>query len=555
MSARDSDVDTLRPLECLFESMNDVAGHTEYGIRLAVPHLSSVHWTIQKRYNDFLALHDAVESYGMDVELPPKKSFGNKEREFLVERQRALQLYCTTLLENLFMVSSKPVKTFLLPGPRLATLTTSCVQLMAMVFRTDHRFELTGNLPGIGWRSNKEYAVVKNVDNPKQKLVGYWTSYGADRIPSSADITSFLQSFAQINHPLFYPLLFADARDTGCVCVRPENTTGSLLDVLCGSKYPQPFLKKYSRNKKSKAVTEEEIQRFGRQILEGLKFFHDNSIPYGNLSSRNVLVENGRVRITEIESGICGLRSFYWPYILQFRKISTFEAIDVYCFGHILYEMAFGRSLESATCDSISPACPPLVRAVLESILTTEACRFGMPTVSQLLTQPLFQSVVLNYEPASIKISRSLKDILMDSKSKMEARMAQEQKLFHAHRQELKVHSLQSSEDEKKKRRLVALKTQLSSGIVSDGDHERPSTPTGAAAVRPLSTDSVSMTSKAGPPVPGPPPPPPPPIKLEGAPPEVESKDRSALLASIRGFSKAQLSQTETNDKSAPKIS
>ena len=36
----------------------------------------------------------------------------------------------------------------------------------------------------------------------------------------------------------------------------------------------------------------------------------------------------------------------------------TVEAIDVYCFGHILYEMAFGKQLNSATCEYFSSECP-----------------------------------------------------------------------------------------------------------------------------------------------------------------------------------------------------
>lgn len=91
--------------------------------------------------------------------------------------------------------------------------------------------------------------------------------------------------------------------------------------------------------------------------------------------------------------------------------------------------MVFGLSLGSPTCDNISPACPPLLRAVLESILTPEACKVGMPTVSQLLTQPFFHNVILNYDKATMKMSRKLKESLLDAKTRMEARIVQEQKL------------------------------------------------------------------------------------------------------------------------------
>ena len=38
------------------------------------------------------------------------------------------------------------------------------------------------------------------------------------------------------------------------------------------------------------------------------------------------------------------------------------ESIDVYCFGHVLYEMSFGNQLTSATCDQFPPECPAQIR-------------------------------------------------------------------------------------------------------------------------------------------------------------------------------------------------
>lgn len=145
-------------------------------------------------------------------------------------------------------------------------------------------------------------------------------------------------------HPLFYPLVFADARDTGCVCVHPQSELGSLLDIIKNVKFRQGFPQKYVPHRRGKGLSTDEVQRYGRQILEVLKFFHDNSIPFGtlhiyspqkpvssycwfclsgNLSSRNVIIDGGRARVCEIESGICGFRSFFWPFIVQFRRINV----------------------------------------------------------------------------------------------------------------------------------------------------------------------------------------------------------------------------------------
>ncbi|OQV23922.1 PX domain-containing protein kinase-like protein [Hypsibius exemplaris] len=445
----------------------------------------------------------------------------------------------------------------------------SALQFLAMVFRTDSRFEIAAPLPQIGWRVNKEFATVKCMTEPKTKYTGCWIFYGPDRILLPVEISALLTSFCQIKHPLFFPLFFADARDTGCVTVRPTQSQGSLWDMLKGNKMAQQFLQKSARNKFGKPLSEEDIQRIGRQILEALKFFHDNSIPYGNLSSRNVFLDNDGAHVTDTESGVCGLRSFYWPFILQLRKIHTFEAIDVYCFGHLLYEMAFGRACETPTCDNLAATnCPPLIRAVLESILTPEAARGGMPAVSQLLTQPLFSNVVLNYDPVSMKMSRKLKDALVSAKAQMEERFVAEQKLYQAYLKNQKAYTLQSSEEERKKRRLQALKSQSSTSDNNGGDNNcgfttRTPTPTGhngeAAGMPPPKTP----TSPPPPPPPMPssagPPPPPPPMKIvnngnvstSGT---SDGSERNALLASIRGFKKDALAAAETADKSGPYI-
>lgn len=46
---------------------------------------------------------------------------------------------------------------------------------------------------------------------------------------------------------------------------------------------------------------------------------------------------------------------------MQHKKICTLEAIDVYCFGHVLYEMAIGSPLhESYIVDEILDCPPPI---------------------------------------------------------------------------------------------------------------------------------------------------------------------------------------------------
>lgn len=81
----------------------------------------------------------------------------------------------------------------------------------------------------------------------------------------------------------------------------------------------------------------------------------------GHLHTGNIMLENGQVKLLDIENGVLGLPSYYRPYFVQHKKIQTLEAVDVYCFGHVLYEMAFGHPLHESVCDIFPSSCPPLL--------------------------------------------------------------------------------------------------------------------------------------------------------------------------------------------------
>ena len=49
-------------------------------------------WIVAKRYSDFVSLDTSLKIAGIELPLPPKKVFGNMEREFIAERQNGLQV-------------------------------------------------------------------------------------------------------------------------------------------------------------------------------------------------------------------------------------------------------------------------------------------------------------------------------------------------------------------------------------------------------------------------------------------------------------------------------
>lgn len=59
------------------------------------------------------------------------------------------------------------------------------------------------------------------------------------------------------------------------------------------------------------------------------------------------------MKLLDIENGVLGVPSFYRPYFMQHKRINNIQAIDVYSFGHVLYEMMFGTPLHESVADNI----------------------------------------------------------------------------------------------------------------------------------------------------------------------------------------------------------
>lgn len=68
----------------------------------------------------------------------------------------------------------------------------------------------------------------------------------------------------------------------------------------------------------------------------------------GHVHAGNVIIVEGVARLVDIENFILGVPSFYRPFFVQHSKINTSELIDVYSFGHLLYELTFGYPLQES---------------------------------------------------------------------------------------------------------------------------------------------------------------------------------------------------------------
>ncbi|KAB0407064.1 hypothetical protein E2I00_010811, partial [Balaenoptera physalus] len=470
---------------------------------------------------------------GLSLPLPPKKLIGNMDREFIAERQKGLQNYLNVITTNHILSNCELVKKFLDPNNYSASYTEIALQQVSMFFRSEPKWEVVEPLKDIGWRIRKKYFLMKIKNQPKERLVLSWADLGPDKYLSDKDFQCLIKLLPSCLHPYIYRVTFATANESSALLIRMFNEKGTLKDLIYKAKPKDPFLRKYCNPKKIQGLELQQIKTYGRQILEVLKFLHDKGFPYGHLHASNVMLEGDTCRLLDLENSLLGLPSFYRSYCSQFRKINTLESVDVHCFGHLLYEMTYGRPPDSVPVDSFPPApsmavgqygvwrgllgprnvqsyspsfqspgktqrkllrstarksysyksnlsdflkCISLkiqrALAVLESTLSCEACKNGMPTVSRLLQMPLFSDVLLTTsEKPQFKIPTKLKEALRIAKECIEKRLIEEQKQIHQHRRLTRAQSHHGSEEERKKRKILARKKSKRSAVENSEEH------------------------------------------------------------------------------------
>lgn len=77
----------------------------------------------------------------------------------------------------------------------------------------------------------------------------------------------------------------------------------------------------------------------------------------GHLHSGNVVIIDDRVKLLDVENYVLGVPAFYKPFVLQHSKIHSVESVDVYCFGHVLFEMSMGYPQQESVVRQINE-CP-----------------------------------------------------------------------------------------------------------------------------------------------------------------------------------------------------
>ncbi|XP_055859419.1 PX domain-containing protein kinase-like protein [Episyrphus balteatus] len=620
--------DTLQ-VNCFIETAQTVNGHTEYLLRLQRGPLKENSWKILRRYNDFAELNRHLQPSGIVLPMPGKKLIGNMRPDFIAERRQQLQEYIDTVLMNPILASSLPAKRFVDPDSYSQSFHDQAVQNASLCLRTEGHYLLGQTMGAIGWRLRKHYFkvtpkppekssskhLVKSGSQSHQakhfasssngsgsldsglygpgEIVLEWVEFGPDKYMDDKEIHSVLKSFVGLQHPYIDPIVYAASNENGSAVVRRFHKQGTLKDILCMSTPKNPFLNKYGNPKGRTTLSLKQIALYGRQILEALSFLHAKGMPYGHLHSGNIVIEDDCVKLLDIENYILGVPAFYRPFFVQHSKLHSAEIIDVYCFGHVLFEMTFGYPLQESVARQISD-CAEDLKNILELILSKEACRAGLPTLDQLIEHRFFTEHVPSLRELTspgdgstkphFKLSVNAKEQIRIATQKCESRLRDEQKSVKNQKRLVRVQELMSSEEERKKSKQKAKLEHKQSKLrqqnsLQANNGRTPSASSGGGTSGNLGTLSVRAapfnrsdsvlsvnvsndtastpppsSGNSSSPLPAVPPPLPPTTPVEqslspkSAPNVNEEGSRSVLLESISKFNRGSLRKVRSND-------
>jgi len=435
----------------------------EYSITVQFGPIPETSWKITKRYSDFAALDIVLKNAGFDLQLPPKKVFGKMENDFISKRQQGLQNYLNAILSCQWVSFSLDVKLFLCPPSFLnISYQDTALQNICMFLRSENNWELVEPLPYIGWRLRKCYFLVRDRNKPKDKYILTWCCSRPSQSVDVNDLDHVMKFINSLQHPGIEPTIFADCNNTCSVTVRKFYEKGTVRDQMCCAKPTVHYLKKYGNPKTYRPIPVAEIKSFGKNILETLKFLHEKGYPYVHLHAGNVVVCNGLPRLLDLENWAVGVPSLHRPLYTKLYRLQTMESIEMFSFGHLLYELATGHQLVTPTfgvATSLDSSSPEL-KSLLVSILGETASKTGLPTISDLLSHPFFRDAQLTpCDGVTAKVSGKLKEILKAGRDVSEQQLRDEQRLLHQHRKIATAEAFYTSPEEKMRRKLQKVKS------------------------------------------------------------------------------------------------
>ncbi|KAG1699390.1 tRNA wybutosine-synthesizing protein 2 [Nymphon striatum] len=191
-------LDDTQPLTCSILGAQNVQGHMEFLLQVARSIALDNKWTISRRYSDFLTLKNYFLVTAVDLPLPPKKIFGNMEREFVAERQQGLQDFVNIILSHPVLSQNINVKRFFDPENYVENYNELGLQFVSMFLRSEPQWTLVEPLFDLGWRIRKAYYLLKPKADPKQRFLLSWAALGPDCYLDDKDLQSYMKSLSTL---------------------------------------------------------------------------------------------------------------------------------------------------------------------------------------------------------------------------------------------------------------------------------------------------------------------------------------------------------------------
>ncbi|XP_050532118.1 slowpoke-binding protein isoform X2 [Daktulosphaira vitifoliae] len=266
------------------------------------------------------------------------------------------------------------------------------------------RYTLLQHLNDIGSRVDKHWFVVRDGSVKTERLLTLVPKNPKSVLECTLHTRdTIVDLFLTLQHPYIYPVLdiefvkgTTNPDTTFITLVLPFNSKGSLKDLIYKSCWHDDWSDKYGQ--RSEGLPLSQIQRLGRQILEALLFLKKKKFPHDcNLHSGNVILQNGVARITGLENSLLGFTSRIHPLIMSGNlELDDFSAVDVVCFGHVLFEMAAGYELVTPEPSDINlndiAHYPQVVEITNLIFKNSNNC---VPTIEQLVMTEFFRNIDL----------------------------------------------------------------------------------------------------------------------------------------------------------------
>uniref|UniRef100_A0A0N5ANN1 PX domain-containing protein n=1 Tax=Syphacia muris TaxID=451379 RepID=A0A0N5ANN1_9BILA len=342
----------------------------------------------------FSALSKALEEFGINLELPPKKFFGNLKEEFVEKRKVALQKFLDVICSHLLFYAGHAVTSFLQICSVMVCigklkLVSDTKEWILLSMRSYPEWSTYRHRPYCGWRAEKQFF---EVTSGKASFILTGVKYGPDRCGTTSQLNSALEFIRNINNPHLKESVASWADSRGLVFVRPVFSSGTLRDRLYKSDWREDFYTKYNVDLSICALQVADVRYICRHILEALLILHALSIPFCDVHSGNVLVTDEGCQLIDFEQALTGQSSFYRPSMLKTTTVNNVEDMMVFAFGGFLFELLTGFfSLPMESLSEEIDMVPTEFGPLLKSIFMPAGRK--MPTLLEVAGSDLFIDV------------------------------------------------------------------------------------------------------------------------------------------------------------------